>query len=116
VSAAAPALLAAPPRAVLVVKLSALGDVCHTVPVVRTLQRAWPAARFTWIIGRSEARLVGAISDIEFIEFDKRAGMAGLGALRRALRGRSFELLLHMQFAWRASLVAALARAPVKLG
>jgi heptosyltransferase I len=116
VSAAAPALLAAPPRAVLVVKLSALGDLCHTLPVVRTLQRAWPAARFSWIIGRSEARLVGAISDIEFIEFDKRAGMAGLMALRRALRGRSFELLLHMQFAWRASLVAALAQAPVKLG
>ena len=57
----APALLfAAPPRAVLIVKLSAIGDVCHTLPVIRTLQRAWPATRFTWIIGRSEARLVGA--------------------------------------------------------
>jgi heptosyltransferase I len=113
--AAAP-LFAAPPRAVLIVKLSAIGDVCHTLPVIRTLQRAWPATRFTWIIGRNEARLAGGIPDIEFIEFDKRAGLAGLAGVRRALRGRCFELLLHMQFAWRASLVALLAHAPVRLG
>ncbi len=105
-----------PPRAVAVVKLSAIGDVCHTLPVVRTLQRAWPQARFTWLIGRAEAALVRGIADIEFIVYDKRAGVSGLAAVRRALAGRRFDLLLHMQFALRASLVAALVRAPVKLG
>jgi heptosyltransferase I len=107
---------AAPPASVVVLKLSALGDVCHTLPVIRTLQRAWPAARFTWIVGRTEAKLLGQIHDIEFIAFDKRAGAAGYGAVRRALRGRKIDLLLHMQFAWRASLIAALVNARVKLG
>jgi heptosyltransferase I len=101
---------------VAVVKLSAIGDVCQTLPVIRTLQRAWPEARFTWLIGRTEASLVGGIPDVEFIVFDKRAGLAGLAAVRRALRGRRFDVMLHMQFAWRASMVAALVRAPVKLG
>ena len=109
-------LLSAPPRSVIVLKLSALGDVCHTLPVVRTLQRAWPEARFTWIIGRSEARLLEHIDDIEFVGFDKRAGIAAYRAVRAALRDRPIDLLLHMQFAWRASLIAATLRAPVKLG
>jgi len=111
-----PLTLAQPPRAVAVVKLSAIGDVCQTLPVVRTLQSAWPQARFTWVIGHTEAALTGGIRDIEFIVFDKRAGLAGFAAVRRALRGRGFDLALHMQFAWRASMIAALVRAPIKLG
>jgi heptosyltransferase I len=109
-------LLSVPPRSVVVLKLSALGDVCHTLPVVRTLQSAWPGARFTWIIGRSEARLLEHIGDIELLEFDKRAGIAAYRAVRAALRGRPIDVLLHMQFAWRASLIAAALRAPIKLG
>jgi heptosyltransferase I len=109
-------LPASPPRSVVVLKLSALGDVCHTLPVVRTLQHAWPEARFSWIIGRAEARLLQCVRDIELIEFDKRAGAYAYTAIRAALRGHRIDLLLHMQFAWRASLIAALLKAPVKLG
>ncbi|MGH8259798.1 MAG: glycosyltransferase family 9 protein [Steroidobacteraceae bacterium] len=109
-------VLPQPPRGVVVVKLSAIGDVCHTLPVIRTLQRAWPQSRFTWLIGRAEAALVGGIPDIEFIVYDKRAGAAGLAAVRRALAGRAFDVLLHMQYALRASRIARLVRAPVKLG
>ncbi len=109
-------MLGEPPRSVAVVKLSAVGDVCHTLPVIRTLQSAWPRTRFSWVIGRAEASLIGGIRDVEFIVFDKRAGLAGIAALRRALHGQRFDLMLHMQFAWRASMVATLIRAPVKLG
>ncbi len=111
-----PGILAAPPRSVVVLKLSALGDVCHALPVVRTLQRAWPDTRFSWIIGRTEAKLLAAVGDIELIEFDKRAGTSGYAAVRRVLAGRPIDVLLHMQFAWRASVIAALVHAPVKLG
>ena len=109
-------LFSTPPRSVAVLKLSALGDVCHTLPVIRTLQTAWPETHFSWIIGRSEARLLQPLRDIELIEFDKRAGYSGYAAVHRALRGRRIDLLLHMQFAWRASLIAALVKARVKLG
>lgn len=109
-------LFAEPPRTVLILKLSALGDICHTLPVIRTLQRAWPSTRFTWVLGRAEARFVGAIPEIEFIEFDKRAGWAGRSAVHRALGKCEFDLLLHMQFAWRASWLARGIKARVKLG
>jgi len=105
-----------PPRSVCILRLSAIGDACHVVPIVRTLQQAWPATQLTWIIGRSEARLMTLLEGVEFITVDKRASLAGLGALRSVLAGRHFEVLLHMQLALRASLVAASVSAAVKLG
>lgn len=105
-----------PPASVCVLRLSALGDVCHVLAVVRTLQQAWPETKFTWIIGKLEAKLLGHIPDIEFIVFDKRAGLGAYGDLRRKLRGRQFDLLLHMQLALRASAIAAFVPAKVKLG
>ena len=106
-----------PPARVCILRLSAVGDVCHTLPVVRSLQAAWPETHFTWIIGRLEASLVADIPGIEFIIFDKAKGLAAYRALRKTLRGRRFDLLLHMQMSLRASLASIYAvHAPVKLG
>lgn len=105
-----------PPAEVCVLRLSALGDVCHALAVVRTLQQAWPATRFTWIVGKLEAKLLGHLPDIEFIVFDKAAGLAAYTDLRNKMRGRRFDVLLHMQLALRASAVAALVPARIKLG
>lgn len=105
-----------PPRSLCILRLSAIGDTCHVVPVVRTLQAAWPATQITWIIGKVEARLMSLIDGVEFITVDKGAGFAALAGLRRALRGRRFDALLHMQLALRASLAAREVSAPIKLG
>lgn len=104
------------PARVCVLRLSAIGDTCHVLPVIRTLQQAWPATQFTWIIGRVEAKLLGHLPDIEFITVDKRDTWAAYRALRRQLHGRSFDALLHMQLSLRASLFATAVRAPIKLG
>jgi len=105
-----------PPQNLCILRLSALGDVCHVLPVVRTLQDAWPSTRLTWIIGRLEHRLVGHVPDIEFVVFDKKSGDSHR-QLRRELGARvAFDVLLHMQVAVRASLVAAMVPARVRLG
>ena len=65
--------LTTPPRSLCLLRLSAIGDTCHVVPVIRTLQRAYPQARITWIIGKLEAKLMSLL-DVEFIT-DKRAGL-----------------------------------------
>jgi heptosyltransferase I len=108
--------LAEPPRSLCILRLSAIGDTCHVVPIVRTLQQAWPATQLTWIVGRTEARLMSLIEGVEFITVDKRAGLRARRALAAQLRGRRFEVLLHMQVALRASLAAQLVRSPIKLG
>jgi heptosyltransferase I len=106
----------APPRRICVLRLSALGDVCHALPVVRTLQDAWPDARVTWVLGKLEHKLLGHLPGIEFVVFDKKAGRAAYGELRRRMAGRRFDALLHMQLAIRASLAAALIPARLKVG
>ena len=105
-----------PPETVCLLRLSAIGDTCHVVPLLRTLQHAWPDTRYTWIIGRAESKLLSLLPGVEFITLDKRAGWRGLRALRQTLHGRRFDLLLHLQLSLRASVVAALVPARIKLG
>ena len=108
--------LTAPPRSVCLLRLSAIGDTCHVVPILRTLQKAWPGTQFTWIVGKTEARLMSLIEGVELIIVDKRAGLGARREIRRQLHGRQFDVLLHMQLAFRASLISREIRAAVKLG
>ena len=104
------------PENICILRLSALGDATHVVPVVRAIQDHWPATRITWIIGKLEHRLLQGLDQVEFIEFDKRGGLSAVNDLRRKLRKRQFEVLLHMQVAARANLLSKLIRAPHRLG
>ncbi|MFW5825827.1 MAG: glycosyltransferase family 9 protein [Marinobacter sp.] len=103
-------------NSICILRLSAIGDVTHVIPVILSLQEQIPGVKITWIIGKVEAKLVGDLPGVEFIVFDKKAGHKGYLALRRTLRGRRFDCLLHMQVAFRANLAAALVPARVKIG
>ena len=104
------------PKSIALLRLSALGDVCHCIALVRSLQRAFPECDITWIIGRGEHRLVEAMDGIEFIVLDKKAGRVGRKAVRRALRGRRFDVLLHAQVSARANWLSLFVRAKRKIG
>jgi len=105
-----------PPRTLCILRLSAIGDVTHVVAIIRTLQQAWPDTAITWVIGRIEARLIGLLPGVELIIIDKRSLRGGAQTLHRALRGRRFDVLLHMQTALRASLYSMLIPARVRVG
>jgi heptosyltransferase I len=104
------------PRSLCILRLSAIGDTCHVVPLVRTLQHVWPTTQLTWIIGRTEARLMSVLPGVEFITIDKRDGLRAVSILRAALRGRRFDVLLHLQLSLRASLISTMVPAKVRLG
>lgn len=97
-------------------RTSALGDVTHVVPLIRTLQQVWPDTALTWIIGKLEHRLVGDLPGVEFLVFDKSSGRAARHALRDQLAGRQFDALLHMQVSMRANLVSRYVKAPLRIG
>ncbi len=105
-----------PPDSLCVVRLSAIGDTCHALPVLRTLKAAWPETRITWLIGRTEAALMADIEDFEFIIFDKSAGLAGFRTLRRRLAGRHFDAALLMHASLRANVAARLIPADRRIG
>lgn len=99
-----------------IMRLSAIGDVTHVVPVVRAIRSHHPQARITWIIGKLEAKLLAGLEGIEFIVFDKKGGFKAIQGLRQTLKGRKFDVLLHMQVAARANLLSRLVKAPRRIG
>jgi heptosyltransferase I len=105
-----------PPRSLCIVRLSAIGDTCHTVPVVRAIQDAWPSTQLTWIVGKTEHSLLKGLEGVEFIVLDKSLGLRGYAAVRRGLGGRRFDALLHMHASTRANLVSVLVRSKLRIG
>ena len=108
-----PLTAAEPPRRLCVFRLSAIGDCCNMVPIVRTLQAHLPETSITWVMGRVEANLLGDLDGVEVITHAKKSGT---GTLHRRLNGRDFDALLLMQVALRAGLASRAVRAPVRIG
>lgn len=94
-------------------RLSALGDVVNLLPLVHALREQHPAAELTWVIGAGEAKLLAGLPGVRFIVHDKKAG---LGGLRRALAGERFDVLLHAQLSFRATLLGLTIRADRRIG
>ena len=109
-----------PPQTLCLLRLSALGDITHVLPTLRTLQKHWPQTKITWIIGKTEYQLVRELEDIHFIIFDKSAGLSSYPELKRQLKrqlgGGKFDVLLHMQLSIRASVASLFIPAKIKLG
>jgi len=104
------------PEKICILRLSALGDVIHVLPVVRAIQQQWPTTEITWICGKFEHKLLTGVGGVRFIEFDKKQGWKAYVDLWRKLRGERFDVLLHMQVALRASLASLCISSPIRLG
>jgi len=103
-------------RRLVIVRLSALGDVTLLLPVIETLKQFAPQAKITWIVGSRAYPLLAGIPGVEFIVFDKSQGLRAYWDLRRQLRARQFDVLLAMQASWRANFIYPLISAPLKIG
>jgi heptosyltransferase I len=100
-----------------IVMMSAVGDAVHVLPVVNAIKRARPASHITWILQPGPATLVrGHPSVDEILLFDRARGLRAYRDLRGRLETRPFDVVLALQVYFKAGLVTALTRAPVKLG
>jgi heptosyltransferase I len=97
-------------------RLSAIGDTCHALAVIRRIQDNWPDAHLTWIIGKTEASLMSGISDIDFVVFDKSRGRKAYKDVRTRLRGKQFDVALCMHASMRANLLIRSIPAKIRLG
>ncbi|HTJ04056.1 MAG TPA: lipopolysaccharide heptosyltransferase I [Caldimonas sp.] len=108
---------------VLIVKLSSLGDVVHTLPVVADIRAAHPGARVDWVVEPAFAPLVERVAGVaNVIECPlRRWARAGwwrattrseLGAFVGRLRRDRYDAVVELQGLTKAALVAALARGP----
>jgi heptosyltransferase I len=111
---------------ILVVKLSAIGDVVHALPAVAALRRERPEARIVWIVERSAAAILRGTNCVDrLVEIDTRAWRRQL--LRRetqraiadrlgALRSETFDVAVDFQGLLKSALVARASGAPRRIG
>ena len=104
------------PLSLCLLRLSALGDVTHVVPLVRTLRRAWPQVELHWVIDKGGQKLLDGLEGVVFHAYDKRSGLAGMRALRHELPPAGFDALLQMQVAFRANVLSAFIPARRRIG
>jgi len=108
--------LSQPLKSICILRLSAIGDVCNAVSVVQSIQRQHPQAQITWIIGKIEARLLEGLPGVRFVVFDKTLGKAAYSQLKQDLKNDYFDVLLHMQVAFRANVASLCIKARKKIG
>lgn len=102
---------------VCIVMMSAVGDAVHVLPVINAIKRHSPGSRITWVVQPGPNSLVrGHRSVDETIVFDRSAGLRAFRDVRAALDAREFDVVLNLQVYFKAGVVTAFTRAPVKLG
>ena len=108
------ALTPAPCR-ILLIRPSALGDVCRSVPLAVSLRAHWPDARISWLVQDAFAPAVARHPCVdEVIPFDRKgmgraAARGNLGPTLAFLRGlhcRRFDLVIDAQGLARSGLFA----------
>ena len=104
------------PASICLFRLSAIGDVTHVIPVIKTLQNKYPETQITWIVGKLEYKLLMGLPGVEFIIYDKSLGWSGVKQMRNSLKGRQFDVLLQMQLSFRANLVSRFIKAKRRVG
>lgn len=107
-----------PPREILVIKPSSLGDVVHTLPAVALVKKHWPEARLRWLVNPEWAPLLEGNPHVDEVVIFPRNELRGLRGLMRipawakSVAARPADLVLDFQGLLRSGLIAKLCRAP----
>ena len=112
-------------RKILLIKLSAVGDVIHTIPVLNKLRRRYPSAQLDWLVTPAIAELLRhnpAITNV--IEFAREdwsrpwtpAPFVSYARLAAKLRANGYDLVIDMHGQFRTAVFALATGAPVRIG
>ena len=108
---------------IMVVKLSAIGDVIHALPVSYALKETFPEARVTWVVEPPAYELLTDnpyIDEIILFEKKKFKSLGGFltnfGPFKRRLQQNQYDAALDLQGLFKSAAIAYLSKAPVRLG
>jgi lipopolysaccharide heptosyltransferase I len=112
-------------RKILLIKLSAVGDVVHTIPVLNKLRRRYPAAQLDWLVTSPIAELLRHNPSItNIIEFERDvwstpwrlAPFAAYARLAARLRAAAYDLVVDMHGQFRTAALTLATGAPARIG
>lgn len=98
----------------LIIRLSSMGDVIHTLPALRALRATFPGATIGWVVEDGHASLLSGLSEIDRLYLLPRKKARGPWGERlrviRDLKGRlrevRWDLAIDFQGLWKSWLVA----------
>jgi heptosyltransferase I len=99
----------------LVVRLSSLGDLVHTIPAVAALRSSFPSATIDWVVDKRWAPLVQLVTVINETIPLGRSVPDVLSCIRRLRRAR-YTCALDLQGRYRSAVLSWLAGAPRRIG
>lgn len=114
---------------ILIVKLSAIGDVLHTLPALNAVRAAYPSAHITWLVETAAAPLVighPALDRVivshrkrwiqDFRQGRRKQAAEGARRLIRDIRDTDYDVILDFQAHLKSGVLIALARGRRKIG
>lgn len=111
---------------ILIVKLSSIGDIIHTLPTLAAVRRALPDAEISWVVEKNSAELLRQNRLLtRLIEIDTRAlrrkktlgeTLAAARAQSRELRASKFDVALDFQGLFKSAAIAKLSGAERRCG
>lgn len=107
------------PRSFVIVKLSAIGDVLHGVPVAVALRRAHPGAQIGWVVeGRAADVLAGhpAIDHLFRLPRGWLTSPRAVHGLRRQLRAFAADVVIDLQGLLKSGVATWLSGAVTRVG
>ena len=118
------------PLKILIIKLSAIGDVVHMLPVLESIHRCYPDASIDWVVERTAANLIEPHPLLRrVIVSDRKRWQKTLFSLTtflktakeiisfvRTIRSEKYDIILDMQGLMKSGVITGLARGGRKLG
>ena len=107
-----------PPR-ILIVRLSAIGDVIHGMPIACALRERFPDAFLTWVVEERAADLLRgheALNELVVLQRGWLKSPTAVWQLRRRLRAVRFDLAIEAQGLTKAAVAAWLSGARRRIG
>ena len=94
----------------LLVRLGALGDIVHAVPVAAAVRRAWPSARIDWLVSAKHREILDLVPVIDrrlvINDRGSERGGASLVAAIRELRRTRYDVTIDLQGLIKSALIA----------
>ncbi|MFI5201042.1 MAG: glycosyltransferase family 9 protein [Candidatus Kapaibacterium sp.] len=81
----------------MILRLSSLGDIVLTTPLIRALRERYPESQIDLIIAKEFEALVPLMEGISKVHlFDKKSGLHGLLGFRRELKEKKYDYVLDL--------------------
>jgi lipopolysaccharide heptosyltransferase I len=104
----------------LIVKLGALGDIVHAIPVAAALRRAHPDAAIDWLVSAKHREILDLVPIIDnrLVVNDRKSSAGGMSLPEsiRELRRRRYDAAIDLQGLLKSAVVSRLSGAPRVVG